>query len=130
MESVTPCDTLWSSQASSESLAPGNRAERSQLLGGFQVFQLRRIFVLLLIAAGIAYAQSAGTAGNNAGSSSSTSVAAVTNAKGGEQADSVENQQLRQLPINRRNFLDFTFLTPSVADSHMILGTGTNDFRV
>ena len=94
------------------------------------MFQLRRIFVLLLIAAGIAYAQSAGTAGNNAGSPSSTSVAAVANAKGGEQADSVENQQLRQLPINRRNFLDFTFLTPSVADSHMILGTGTNDFRV
>jgi carboxypeptidase family protein len=45
-----------------------------------------------------------------------------------EQASTVDARQINNLPINRRNFLDYALLTPGVADSDSI--ADSSDFRV
>jgi hypothetical protein len=45
-----------------------------------------------------------------------------------EQASTVDTKQISNLPINRRNFLDYALLTPGVADADNI--ADSSDFRV
>ncbi len=45
-----------------------------------------------------------------------------------EQSSTVEARQINNLPINRRNFLDYALLTPGVADADNI--ADSSDFRV
>ncbi|HEX5080478.1 MAG TPA: TonB-dependent receptor, partial [Blastocatellia bacterium] len=45
-----------------------------------------------------------------------------------EQASTVDTKQIANLPINRRNFLDYALLTPGVADADNI--ADSSDFRV
>ncbi len=45
-----------------------------------------------------------------------------------EQASTVDTKQITNLPINRRNFLDYALLTPGVADADNI--ADSSDFRV
>jgi hypothetical protein len=45
-----------------------------------------------------------------------------------EQASTIENKQIVNLPINRRNFLDYALLTPGVASAENI--TDSADYRV
>jgi hypothetical protein len=45
-----------------------------------------------------------------------------------QQASTIEERRIRELPINRRNFLEFTLLTPGVTDSDAI--ADNSDFRV
>ncbi|MBO0799673.1 MAG: carboxypeptidase regulatory-like domain-containing protein, partial [Blastocatellia bacterium] len=45
-----------------------------------------------------------------------------------EQSSTVDARQINNLPINRRNFLDYALLTPGVADSDNI--ADSSDFRV
>ncbi|HEU0175440.1 MAG TPA: TonB-dependent receptor, partial [Blastocatellia bacterium] len=45
-----------------------------------------------------------------------------------EQASTVDARQITNLPINRRNFLDYALLTPGVADADNI--ADSSDFRV
>ena len=62
--------------------------------------------------------------------------AAISVAGGGEaievertaQSSVIGEQQINNLPINRRNFLDFVLLTPGVTDSDSI--NDSSDFRV
>jgi hypothetical protein len=45
-----------------------------------------------------------------------------------QQSSTIQTQQIRNLPINRRHFLDFALLTPGVVETnHMVDGT---DYRV
>jgi hypothetical protein len=45
-----------------------------------------------------------------------------------QQANTIEERRIRDLPINRRNFLDFALLAPGVTDSDAI--ADNSDFRV
>lgn len=45
-----------------------------------------------------------------------------------QQANTLEQQRIRELPINRRNFLDFALLTPGVTESNTMVDD--TDFRV
>ncbi|HEU0184611.1 MAG TPA: carboxypeptidase-like regulatory domain-containing protein, partial [Blastocatellia bacterium] len=45
-----------------------------------------------------------------------------------EQASTVDTKQIANLPINRRNFLDYALLTPGVADADNI--ADSSDYRV
>ncbi|MGH9766107.1 MAG: carboxypeptidase regulatory-like domain-containing protein [Blastocatellia bacterium] len=54
--------------------------------------------------------------------------AEVVEANRTEQSSTVEARQISNLPINRRNFLDYALLTPGVTSSENI--TDSSDFRV
>jgi hypothetical protein len=54
--------------------------------------------------------------------------ASVVESERTQQANTIQTQQIRNLPINRRNYLDFALLTPGVVETNdMVDGT---DYRV
>ena len=83
---------------------------------------LRRISVFLALAAGLMQAQSTSTSANASGSAAPTNAAVAQS--------QIDEGGLRQLPINRRNYFDFSLLSPGVNSANQISGTGSNDFRV
>ena len=57
-----------------------------------------------------------------------TSQAPVIDTDRSQQSSTLEQQTIQNLPINRRNFLDLTLLTPGVADSNTLVDS--NDYRI
>jgi hypothetical protein len=83
--------------------------------------QVRRISVFLALAVGLVQAQSASNATGSATAQAAASPAAQTQ---------IDEVWLRQLPVNRRNYFDFSLLSPGVTSANQISGTGSNDQRV
>jgi hypothetical protein len=57
-----------------------------------------------------------------------TSEAPVVETDRSQQSSTLDQQTIDNLPINRRNYLDFTLLTPGVADSNTLVDS--NDYRI
>lgn len=57
-----------------------------------------------------------------------TSEAPIVETDRSQQSSTLEQQTIENLPINRRNYLDFTLLTPGVADSNTLVDS--NDYRI